>query len=57
VRDFVTIYREGILALVEDEQGRITTKAVREEIRKTILHELAHYHGIDEDELWELGYG
>ena len=57
VPDVITVYREGILALVEEEHGRISTKALREEIRKTVLHELAHYHGIDEDELWDLGYG
>jgi predicted Zn-dependent protease with MMP-like domain len=28
-----------------------------EEIRVTVLHELAHYFGIDEDRLDELGYG
>jgi predicted Zn-dependent protease with MMP-like domain len=27
------------------------------EIRITVLHELAHYFGIDEDRLEELGYG
>ena len=27
------------------------------EIRITVLHELAHYFGIDEDRLDELGYG
>ena len=27
------------------------------EIRVTVLHELAHYFGIDEDRLEELGYG
>jgi predicted Zn-dependent protease with MMP-like domain len=29
---------------------------LREEIRITVLHELAHYFGIDEDRLMELGY-
>ena len=29
---------------------------LREEIRITVLHELAHYFGIDEDRLEELGY-
>jgi predicted Zn-dependent protease with MMP-like domain len=31
--------------------------ALEEEIRITVLHELAHYFGIDEDRLDELGYG
>ena len=30
---------------------------LRREIRITVLHELAHYFGIDEDRLAELGYG
>ena len=30
---------------------------VREEIRITVLHELAHHFGIDDDRLAELGYG
>jgi predicted Zn-dependent protease with MMP-like domain len=29
---------------------------LREEIRITVLHELAHYFGIEEDRLLELGY-
>jgi len=29
---------------------------VEREIRITVLHELAHYFGIDEDRLDELGY-
>lgn len=30
---------------------------LEKEIRVTVLHELAHYFGIDEDRLDELGYG
>jgi len=55
--DVVTIYREGILAAAEDRHGRLTADRIREEIRKTVLHELAHYHGLSEEELRELGYG
>jgi len=55
--DVVTIYREGILRAATDGFGRVRTERLREEIRVTILHELAHYHGLDEDELRELGYG
>jgi predicted Zn-dependent protease with MMP-like domain len=29
---------------------------LREEIRITVLHELAHYFGIEEERLFELGY-
>ncbi|NLF08243.1 MAG: metallopeptidase family protein [Pirellulaceae bacterium] len=55
--DVVTIYREGILSASADRRGRITTERLREQIRITILHELAHHHGLDEDELHKLGYG
>jgi predicted Zn-dependent protease with MMP-like domain len=55
--DVVTIYREGILSAAADEQGKITTDRLREEIRITILHELAHHHGLTEEQLDELGYG
>ena len=55
--DVVTIYREGILAVARDAYGRVRAERLQEEIRITILHELAHYHGLDEAELRELGYG
>jgi predicted Zn-dependent protease with MMP-like domain len=55
--DVVTIYREGILTAAADGHGRIGTDRLREEIRVTILHELAHHHGLTEAELRRLGYG
>jgi len=55
--DVVTIYREGILESARDAYGRVRTNRLRDEIRITILHELAHHHGLGEDELRELGYG
>lgn len=53
----VTIFREGILSLAVDDAGRVVKTVLREEIRKTILHELAHHYGMEEDELENLGYG
>jgi predicted Zn-dependent protease with MMP-like domain len=57
--DCVILYREGILhsARAEDPVGRLQREHVREQIRITILHELGHLHGLDEEELDELGYG
>jgi predicted Zn-dependent protease with MMP-like domain len=55
--DVVTIYREGILSAAADAHGRISRERLREEIRITILHELAHHHGLDEEELQQLGFG
>lgn len=55
--DVATVYREGVLAAARDRYGRVRTSRLREEIRITILHELGHHHGLDEDDLRELGYG
>jgi predicted Zn-dependent protease with MMP-like domain len=46
----ITIYR---LPLVESFPD---PAELEEEIRITVLHELAHYFGIEEDRLEELGY-
>jgi len=53
---FVTLYRLGILAATRELHTRITPRTLREQIRVTLLHELAHYHGLDEADLEELGY-
>jgi predicted Zn-dependent protease with MMP-like domain len=46
----VTIYRLPLEADFPEP------KRLEHEIRVTVLHELAHYFGIDEDRLAELGY-
>jgi len=48
--DKITIFRRPLVAAFPDPQE------LEEEIRITVLHELAHYFGIDEDRLDELGY-
>ena len=55
--DVVTIYREGIWSMAADDLGHVTGKQLRHDILITILHELAHHHGLTEEELEELGYG
>jgi predicted Zn-dependent protease with MMP-like domain len=47
----ITIYRRPLEAEFGDDP-----ELLDEEIRITVLHELAHYFGIDEDRLEELGY-
>jgi predicted Zn-dependent protease with MMP-like domain len=47
----VTIYRRPLEEAFGDDPERL-----HREIRITVLHELAHYFGIDEDRLAELGY-
>jgi predicted Zn-dependent protease with MMP-like domain len=48
--DTITIYREPLERLFPEPDR------LREQIRTTVLHELAHYFGIGEDRLDELGY-
>lgn len=54
--DVVTIYREGIWSQAADDEGHVIPRNLKDEIRKTILHELAHFHGLHESELTDLGY-
>ena len=37
--------------------GDLKGDTLKREIRITLLHELGHHHGLDEDDLRELGYG
>jgi len=48
--DKITIFRRPLVESFPDPAE------LEEEIRVTVLHELAHYFGIDEDRLDELGY-
>jgi len=48
--DTISIYRIPL------EDSFPDPKELREEIRVTVLHELAHHFGLDEDRLAELGY-
>ena len=48
--DKITIFRRPLVDAFPDPAE------LEEEIRVTVLHELAHYFGIDEDRLEELGY-
>jgi predicted Zn-dependent protease with MMP-like domain len=48
--DRITIFRRPL------EDAFPQPEELEEEIRITVLHELAHYFGIDEDRLDELGY-
>jgi predicted Zn-dependent protease with MMP-like domain len=48
--DKISIYRRPL------EESFSDPAELEEEIRITVLHELAHYFGIDEDRLEELGY-
>lgn len=48
--DRITIYMRPILAVTgQDRDG------IAEQVRHTVVHEIAHYYGIDDERLEELG--
>ncbi|MEU2348364.1 metallopeptidase family protein [Modestobacter sp. NPDC049651] len=49
--DRIMIYREAICAICADEDE------VAEEVAITVVHEIAHHFGIDDDKLHRLGWG
>ena len=48
--DRITIYRLAICAMCQTEDQ------VAEEVRRTVIHEVGHHFGIDDDRLHELGW-
>ena len=48
--DAITIYRDALLDVCETEDE------VVDEVAVTVIHEVAHHFGIDDDRLHELGW-
>ena len=48
--DRITIYRREICAICR------TGQEVADQVRRTVVHEIAHHFGIDDDRLTELGW-
>jgi predicted Zn-dependent protease with MMP-like domain len=48
--DRITIYRQAICAICRTEQE------VADQVRRTVIHEIAHHFGIGDDRLSELGW-
>jgi predicted Zn-dependent protease with MMP-like domain len=48
--DKITIYRQAICAACRTEQE------VADQVRRTVIHEIAHHFGIDDDRLDDLGW-
>jgi predicted Zn-dependent protease with MMP-like domain len=49
--DRILIFRSTLLDLCESDEELV------DEVRITVVHEIAHHFGIDDDRLHELGYG
>ncbi|MFN2389505.1 MAG: metallopeptidase family protein [Actinomycetota bacterium] len=48
--DKISIYRRPIL------RSARTAEKIKEQVRRTVIHEIAHHFGIDDDRLDELGW-
>lgn len=48
--DRITVYMRPVLAAAGSDGA-----AIAEQVRRTVVHEIAHYYGIDDDRLEELG--
>lgn len=48
--DRIVVYREAHLAQCESEDE------LRDEIHTTLVHEIAHFYGIDDEQLHEMGW-
>lgn len=53
--DRITIYRGPTLRMVGGEEGG--RDLVVQEVEVTVVHEIAHHFGIDDERLHALGYG
>ena len=52
--DRVVLFQRNIEEFARDaaaEEGRPVEEIIREEVRLTVLHEIGHYFGMDEDQL------
>lgn len=49
--DSITIYREALKNFCTSEEMLV------EQVRITVMHEIGHYFGLDEEDLDRLGYG
>ena len=48
--DTITLFQKNIESIARSESD------VRRQIRETLIHEIAHHFGMDEDEIREAGY-
>lgn len=49
--DKIFLFKHNIESVCDSEEH------LKQEVRKTVLHEIGHHFGLDEDDLDKLGYG
>jgi predicted Zn-dependent protease with MMP-like domain len=49
--DRIVLFREPLLAIAEDLDD------LKDQIHVTLVHEIAHFYGIDDEQLHKLGWG
>lgn len=52
----IHLFRRGIIGLAGGWEQEGAEDEIYEEVRTTLLHEIGHHFGLDEDDLAELGY-
>ena len=52
LHDRISIYKGPIESLAGKDP-----EAIREQVRRTVIHEIAHHYGISDERLRELGWG
>lgn len=52
----IHLFRRGLIEMSRDASGRLDPETLKREVRITVLHELGHQFGLDEDDLDSLGY-
>ncbi|MCD2193286.1 metallopeptidase family protein [Actinomycetospora endophytica] len=50
--DRITLYRDALVEMCGDDEDEL-----RDEVAITVVHEIAHHFGIDDDTLHRLGWG
>nr|WP_182490094.1 metallopeptidase family protein [Microcella alkalica] len=50
--DRIVLFREPLLAVADGD-----LEELKDQIHITLVHEIAHFYGIDDDELHRLGWG
>ena len=54
--DRIQVFRDGVINQSLDAAGWIDARRLHQQIRITVLHEIGHHFGLDEQQLADAGY-